>query len=191
MAKLIKRSDGTIVKTGRNTKCTPDLIEAFGKAIEEVFYITTASNLLKIHPQSATKWIKAGQDHEKEFHPDFGDCTDECDPDQAAFRLFFITTYTAQAKFNQEGLQNIKKAGKSSRYWMANAWVLERTQPDKFGMRTRSDIKVSGTVNHKHTFNPEQRLRALKAASAALELEGETIETTQDESGTFIPVQDE
>ena len=182
MAKLVHRSDGRVQVTGRKTKCTPELIKQFQEAIETVYYLSTACNYVKLHVGTATKWVKLGTQHEKEFHPDFGECDDSCDPDSVAKRAFAIALKEGQAKFNYDRLSNIKKH--EAKAFIPSMWLLERTQPEKFGLKTRTEHKYSGEVKFK--FTTEQRMRALKAAQDSL-----AIETTQDEDGVYVPVQDE
>ena len=192
MSKLVARKDGRVQVAGRRTKCTPELIDVFKKTIEEVYYITTACDKLHIHNVTATRWLASGNEHEKQFHPDLEDCNESCPEDKVAFRLFMIALKEGQANFNEKRLKSIQKHEAKS--FLPSAWLLERTQPDKFGLKTRTEHKVSGEVKSTINITVEQRQRALRAAQESLKIdtnENLILDTAQDENGVYSPVQNE
>jgi hypothetical protein len=189
MSKLITRADGVKVVAGRKLLLVsePELISKFVSLVEDVFYVSKAAEGLGIHRQTAERWMKNGETHKKKTHPDGDNCTLYCEEDMVAFRRFFDEVKSAQTRFTQENMQMIKSHRPKN--WMAGAWLLERTQPDEFGLKTRTETTHKGRVDHIHTLVPlEQRQKLLKAANDALMLE-----STQEieEADVISSVQDE
>lgn len=174
-------------KKGRPSLLTPEFQEKYVNAVKDLRYLNLAADLVGVNIQTINRWRKEGRKHEETYHPDGDDCTINCDTDLVAKRSFYTAVKTAIAEAVQSDLQDIEIIAKRSNKWEGIAWKLERTMPDKFGMKNRIDHKHSGKVEHTVKLLPvEQRQRILKAANDALMLE-----TTQDENGVFIPVQDE
>lgn len=179
-----------IVEVGRKSKLTPELTAAFAKAVEEIYYITKVCDLFSIHPHTIKTWLKKADDHEKIFHPEMDECTSNCDSDEVAFRTFKIAIKRAQALFQEDNLKALHKHKKKN--WLPAAWLLERTDPDNFGLKQRIDNKHSGTVNHIHSVSIESRQRALAAANKALELDSQSEKPieTEEQDGVMVPIED-
>jgi transposase-like protein len=188
MSKLVTKSNGITQIAGRKSRLTPEFIEGFCKSIETVFYVSVAAKGHAINENTVGKWLREAQQHEKQSHPEGDDCTLNCGEDNVAKRTFARSLKRAQAKFQQSKLELIADAGKTIRNWPANAWLLERTDPDNFGMRNRTDVNVKGTVNHKHSLDTSHRAKLLAIANKSQQL---AIETTQDEDGVYHPVESE
>lgn len=165
------KSNGVTQVTGRKSKLTPDLINRFESIIEKVYYPTTACDYLEINGQTAKRWLKDAYNHVKQFHPEEEECTAQCSTDDVAKRSFLSALKRAQAKFNLKKMENISNAGKIKKYWMANAWQLERTQPDKFGLKTRVDNVHSGEIKLKPSITVDRRQAILKAAQESLKID--------------------
>lgn len=163
----------------------PNLIEDFATIVRDVYYPTKAAEALKIHPQTAFRWLKEGEVHIKtHFSPEYGtsDCGEQCTTKEVALRAFYEAIKKAQAEFSRENMQNIKSHTKKN--WVAAAWLQERTQPNEFGLKTRMEHtgQGGGPIVHK-LLSPEQRQRALKAANDA-----NLIEMKRLSSGTYSSV---
>jgi hypothetical protein len=188
MSKLVTLPNGRTQIVGRKSILTPEFTEKFAEVIGKCLYMSIASEAMGVNRQTPPRWIREADIHIKQSHPDGDDCTVNCDEDIVAKRAFSIAVKTAVANSKVEKLDSIDKAGNNPRNWTAKAWILERTDPDNFGMRNRTDVKVSGSVNHRHTLDTSKRAKLLEIAQKSQQL---AIETTQDEDGVYSPVQSE
>ena len=66
----------------------------------------------------------------------------------------------ADARFEAECVASIRKAGRSSRNWTANAWLLERKFPQRYGKVERHLIRAS----REGAPLPEEYIKAINAA---------------------------
>ena len=174
-------------KIGRPLLLTPELRDSIVETVKVVKYLSVAANANGINEKTAERWNKLGRVHEEKNHPEGDDCTTNCTEQEVAFRSFYTAIKKAKAESTKSNLEKIKTIAERANKWEGIAWIEERTDPAKFGLKTRTDHKHSGSINSVHTvLSLEQRQRMLKAANDAL-----TLETTQDENGVFIPVQDE
>lgn len=184
MSKLVTKSNGVTQITGRKSYLSdPDFVKEFIENVEVMFYPGKAAEALGVARQTVGNWLNDGEAHIKSRHADLSECDDSCDSDLVAKRAFLVSVKRAQAEFTRFNTKQIKVH--TTKNWMASAWLLERTQPDEFGLKARVEHtgKDGGPITHK-VCSPDQIQRALNAAKL-------TIETEQDENGTFIPVQSE
>ena len=66
----------------------------------------------------------------------------EKEGEPAIYSDFLEAIKTAEAKFKQKRLENIRKAGETD--WKAEAWQLERKFPEEFGRRIEHAGKIDG-----------------------------------------------
>lgn len=163
-------------KKGRPCLLTPELREKIAASVREVKYLSFAAQSEGINPRTSERWMKLGKLHEENAHPEGDSCTTSCEPDLVAFRTFFISIKKAQAEFTKSRMEQITKAGKEPRNWMANAWQLERTMPNEFGLKTRMEHtgEGGGPIKHK-LLDPNRQKLILEQAQKA-----QAIETQQD-----------
>lgn len=177
------------IKIGRRLALTPELQEAYVNAVKDLRYLNLAADLVGLHVQTINRWRKFGRLHDEKFHPDGDDCSSICDEESVAFRSFYLAVKQAIAQSVRTDLNEIETIAKRANKWEGIAWKLERTMPDKFGLKNRVDHNYSGKIEHVHKLVPlEQRQRLLKAANDAL-----TLESAQEieEAEVVSPVQDE
>jgi hypothetical protein len=157
--------------SGRKTILTKELEEKIASAVEDVYYVGTACEYVGVSKHTGYRWMDTARDHLKQFHPEQEECNELCDEFIVAQRRFSDRIKRAQAKYEVDNQKQIKKHGDKN--FFAAAWRLERPMPDKYGLRTRQDISVSGTVKHQHSISIEQRQKVLKAAADSLIIDTE------------------
>lgn len=81
-----------------------------------------------IHHVTLQRWLKRAEDEP-----------------QSAFANFVRALKTAKAVGQSTLLQRIEKAGQKDQHWTANAWLLERTDPEQFALR-KDDASVPKVV---------------------------------------------
>lgn len=66
---------------------------------------------------------------------------------ESAHGLFVRTLKNARSSGKLRRLEKIEKAGEDPRYWAANAWINERTDPEQFALR-KEDSQVPQVIVH-------------------------------------------
>ena len=108
----------------RPTILTEELTDSLCLLLRHGHYIDTACALAGVHKQRVYEWLaKADEPEAKE-----------------AYIVFADSIKKARAEAEHVSLGVIRDAGEKS--WQAAAWYLERTQPDKYGQKTRTDVTV-------------------------------------------------
>lgn len=134
-------------------------------------YRATAAKQVGMHPSTLSRWLIEGQD----------------DP-ESQYRALYEDIEQAEAEWENERLGQISDVASSGRpnSWQANAWLLERRMPDKYGRNDR--VTVEGgerpieVATHHLLANPEA-LQGLLGQLAAMqtpapvgeEIEGELL----------------
>lgn len=172
-----------MAKPGRKSRATPEFIDKLIKDIENVYYLKTACRLNQIDPGNVLRWVSQGKQHERMSHPDFGDCTSNCEPELIAKRKLDSRIKQAQAKFTETNMRQIQKHAKKT--FPAAAWLLERTQPDEFGVKQRVEHTGQGGGPIIHKFLSPERRKAIAEAA----LKGNTINTRL-EGDVYVPDED-
>lgn len=182
----------TGVQLGRPCKLEePGFEENFVNALKKVRYIGLACDLMRINHQTVNSWRRIARKHEKELHADGSACNESCNPDMVRYRSFHLNIKNALAEIVSQDLEDIGIIAKRANKWEGLAWRLERTMPDKFGLKQRTDVNVKGNVNVNHQMLPlEQRKKILEAGNKALALESAQEKDDVIEA-EVIPVQDE
>ena len=104
-------------RPGRPSKLTPEVRDNFIKALESGCYVHDAAEFAGVGASTALAWAAKGQ---------ADDATKE-------FREFSEAVKKARSVARAVSVIQIKKAGEKT--WQANAWFLERTDPEHFAQR--------------------------------------------------------
>jgi len=150
--------------TGRPTILTEDLINRICKHISKGNYLETAARSCGIDDSTIRKWRIKGQ-----ALLDGDSVTDIDDETKGIYTTFVTAIKKAQAESEIVRLDRIaaaaiggalirrtttqKKGGDvavveqyASPQWQADGWSLERTMPDKYGQKTRTDVTVTEPI---------------------------------------------
>lgn len=125
------------VKRGRGqpTKLTPERLEKILESLREGNYRDTAAEGAGISYDSFRNWEKRGAIEKK-----------------GKYFVFFESIKKAEAEGEQLHIRRINKAGEEGA-WQADAWMLERKDPKKWGRKDATKLELSGEVK---TINAEQ-----------------------------------
>jgi transposase-like protein len=119
---------------GRPTKLTLELQENICKALSKGLPITTACDAVGISTQSYYTWVNQAEDDSFQ------------DDSKESLIAFSDAVKKAQADCEERLLEIIENATISAKNWMAAAWILDRTRPDKYGQKTRTDLTVRDPI---------------------------------------------
>jgi hypothetical protein len=122
-------------KRGRPTKFTHDRIKTILDALREGNYRDTAAEGAGITYNTFREWEKKGEVEEK-----------------GKFHDFNVAIKRAEAEGEQLHIRRINQAGEEGA-WQADAWMLERKDPKKWGRKDATKLELSGEVK---TINTEQ-----------------------------------
>lgn len=128
------------------TKLTPNVQEKICSAIADGNTRTIAAALSGIAESTFYKWMAQGREARS-----------------GRFKEFYEAVKQAEAFAIADRISRIRKAGKDGD-WKADAWWLERTQPETYGRKViTADLTHSGEVSHSHDIDTtneiEQRLQ--------------------------------
>ena len=113
-------------KAGRKTKLDEKRLKKVVEGITAGLPYDTACALAGITYQTFLNWMRAGEAAES-----------------GKFFEFFEEVKKAEAIAESVHIANIKNAGKSG-VWQADAWMLERRHPEKWGRREQIKQEISG-----------------------------------------------
>lgn len=107
----------------------------YDKVVEKVRqgnYITTVAASVGVEPETIMRWLEKGKRGENTL-----------------YHSFYLDVQEAWAEAEINVLGELRAHGRND--WRALAWMLERTRPEKFALRTisRSEVSVSGEIAHK------------------------------------------
>ena len=111
---------------GRKTKLDEKRLKKVVEGITAGLPYDTACALAGITYQTFLNWMRAGEAAES-----------------GKFFEFFEEVKKAEAIAESVHIANIKNAGKSG-VWQADAWMLERRHPEKWGRREQIKQEISG-----------------------------------------------
>lgn len=111
-------------------KLTPELQECIVQNIENGNYISVAAQCAGINKTTHNRWMEKGRNAIER-----GDYENE-------FAQYFEAVTTARAKAEGTNVFVIKQATHDN--WQAAAWWLERTFPERWGRRDRTQIEHTG-----------------------------------------------
>src|SRR5262245_44288604 len=120
-------------RIGRPTTLTPGLSKKRVELVAELGAIEPAARVCGVPPQTVRGWLARGENRHSQGRPST--------PEYVAF---VADIEKALGQWECERLAGIVAAGKQPRHWTANAWLLERRWPGRYGRRTALD--VSGTL---------------------------------------------
>lgn len=106
---------------GRRTKLTPEVQRKIAEAVGRGSPYYLAAQEAGVAPETISRWLRLGEESSA----------------KAAFRAFHAAVKQAEARFVNEAVKEIGKAGKKE--WRALGWLLERRFPDEFGRRDAID----------------------------------------------------
>lgn len=120
---------------GRPTILNQELINKLCGYISRGNYLETAANACNIDDSTIRKWRIKGQTLLD------GDSVTDIDQETADLYITFVTAIKkARAESESRDLEIISRAAERS--WQAAAWKLERTIPDRYGQKTRTDVTI-------------------------------------------------
>ena len=115
-----EKRGGNRFPTAPPTKCTPENIETICKAVRMGCYPAIASQAAGIEPRSFYTWLKRGMSGEEPY------------------KTFYDAVNVAQAEAENHLVNTIKVA--SEKNWIPAAWLLERTHPDRYSIKTKQEL---------------------------------------------------
>jgi hypothetical protein len=147
---------------------TPRLGQKLVELVAELGAIEPAARICRVPPQTVRGWLARGENRHSQGRPST--------PEYVAF---VADIEKALGQWECERLAGITAAGKQPRHWTANAWLLERRWPERYGRRTRVDASgtltmvqldalLLGVVKLVERYVPAERRKAELADLAAL-----------------------
>jgi transposase len=121
-------------RLGRPTKLTPELQQAIVDAMRKGMPMNKAAALAGISEFMVCEWVRRGEDRDTDrgYHE--------------RYAKFAQAIKTARAEHQRDMVEVIKGSAQGTPekpgQWQAAAWLLERTDPDEYGMRARMDVSV-------------------------------------------------
>jgi hypothetical protein len=120
---------------GRPTTLTPELSEQIVALVRDVGALATAARCAGVPVRVAREWLARGLGN---------------DPDRPCTPLYADFAHAvekARGEFVARRIRRIEHAAESGT-WTADAWAVERVDPDSWGRRDR--VEVAGTVTVAH-----------------------------------------
>jgi transposase len=141
-----------------------------------------AASLAGVSRPTFNRWLRDGR-RESEAEMPYA---------QAKYRKLYEDVTQAESEFEQETLARIRKTGENTRSphaWTANAWILERKFPERYGRTDRLQVQSDRPLIEINVVSdPEARelsiglLEALAAAQQRAQLPpGETVDGEAEE----------
>jgi hypothetical protein len=122
----------------RRLKLTPQLAMELAGRVAEGDTLKDAAALQQITYRTVLHWMQWG---ERDAH-DF----EEAGCPRTLYAEFWYLIEMARARYRRDRRRQIELAGKLPEHWQANAWILERTDPDQFGRKSQINVQNSGNV---------------------------------------------
>lgn len=122
------RQSGERVQGRRGWLARPDAITGLLCAFRLGLNKQTACDSIGLDPKTLTRWELRAEEN----------------PGSAA-ALFVRAAKMARAAGQQKRIERIEKSGLKDQFWTANAWLLERTDPEQFALR-REDGNVPRVI---------------------------------------------
>jgi hypothetical protein len=141
------------MRTGRQTKLTPQVQEQLCQAVALGVSVTSAAAYLGIGKSAILEWLQRGQG----CHPSRGrtslyaDFVESIEKARAQDELRRMGRLEQAARGGQVVSEKITRYGDGREVierqytrpeWTADAWVLERTRPDQYGRRDRLAVQL-------------------------------------------------
>lgn len=126
---------------GKRTTCNEEITLQIATLIAKGSTAKDAAILSGINPSTYAVWRKRGR-LERDRLQALGiedDDISQAEVREMPYLIFFHATEKAIPMRKALFLGRIEEAGRDTRNWTANAWLLERIHPDEFGRQTRHD----------------------------------------------------
>lgn len=120
-------------------------------ALKRGNYLGDAAALAGVHPSTLRTWITKGRE----------DYDNEVDSDWAEF---YTDVLRAEAASTDAALGRIQQAAEKG-FWKADAWRLERKNPDKWGKQAQVVVHGDSPAKNAwaHITDPNEQMNAIKA----------------------------
>lgn len=111
---------------GRPTLLTPEVHDAIVAGVKSGLPLKYAAEAVGIGEDTVCEWLRRarGEDHRPPGEP---------------YARLAEALKEAKAASIRTAVENIRKAGEEARHWTANAWYLERADPEHFGAVSRAE----------------------------------------------------
>ena len=119
-------------RVGRPTTLTPELAERLAAAVSQVGCLSTAARSCGVPRSLVCEWVSRGLGLDPDRRP------------TALFAEFADAVERARGEFEIERIRLTTAAARAPSNWRANAWLLERWDPARYGRRRLVD--TSGMV---------------------------------------------
>lgn len=129
---------------------TEEMLEAIEDKLGEGHFEKTVYQILEINPRTWEYWKHEARALREKLQTGEVEKSSLKKGDHKILRLLQICE-KGRAVAVAQALENIKQAGKDPRHWQANAWYLERTEPELFGKKDRHEISGPGGGPIVHT----------------------------------------
>jgi hypothetical protein len=111
------------------------------KLVADLGAIEPAARLCGVPPQTVRGWLARGENRHSQGRPST--------PEYVAF---VAAIEKALGQWECDRLARITAAGKQPTNWTANAWLLERRWPERYGRRTPVDVSGTMTIVEQRAF---------------------------------------
>lgn len=118
-----------------NSKLTPTVHKALVAACRDGAFRDQAASIARVSRPTFNRWLREGR---RESETDIA-------YEDARYRQLYEDVCEAESEFEQELLDRIKTTGMNTRSphaWTANAWILERKYPHRYGRTDRLQVET-------------------------------------------------
>jgi hypothetical protein len=120
---------------GRPTSLTPELSAQIVALVGEVGALATAARCVGVPVSVAREWLARGLGY------------DQSRPKTPRYASFADGVEKARGEFVARRIRRIEQAAEEGT-WTADAWAVERVDPDTWGRRDRVEVAATVTVAH-------------------------------------------
>lgn len=117
-----------------NSKLNATVHKALVEACRKGAFRDQAASIARVSRPTFNRWLREGR-RESET---------EIPYEEARYRLLYEDVCLAESEFEQELLDRIQRTGENTRSphaWTANAWILERKYPHRYGRTDRLQVE--------------------------------------------------
>lgn len=121
----------------RRTRLTLGFIDAFAEILETGVWQETAIGAMAVPRSTFFTWLNRGREELDAGVPQ---------KKQSLYAKLAVVVQNAYAVGEAELVRRIRKAGEDPRHWTANAWLLERRNPEAYALRQRVDVTMDVSI---------------------------------------------
>lgn len=177
---VYQRPRGLVEKKGAKLKLNESTMQDFAEAIRKGHHFVSAARFSGITMETARDWIKKGRAEFEQFTAlSEGGNINAADV-LTDYGRFYMELRKAMYECEEGSLKNIRSAG-SKGMWQANAWMLERRQPDQWA---RPSDKAISTME-KETMVRQRRVLLVPKKSGTVEEWQQEIRQVEKQSVTM------